>query len=109
MYMYMQFSTNRNDYFQRLSGTKIVGPCLRHCTDGYLVSNKPHDSDPCENVLPADRLLGNVVAVGRGLRVVRLTKVTHEYVHVCTERNSYGISTGSPQIMDKKALSERCT
>ena len=66
----------------------------------YLVSNKPHDSNPCENVLPADRLLGNIVAVGGGLRVVRLTKVTHEYVHIRTERNSYGISTGSPQIME---------
>ena len=50
----------------------------------YLISDKPHDSNPRENVLSADCLLGHLVAVGGGLGVVRLTKVTHEHIHVRT-------------------------
>ena len=54
----------------------------------HLVSDQSHDANSCQNVLSAYCLLWNFVSVRCSIRVVRLTQMPHEHVHVRTGRES---------------------
>jgi len=50
----------------------------------HLVSDEPHDAYAGEDVLPADWLPRDTIAVAGGIGQFWLAEVSHEQVHIAT-------------------------